>query len=107
MSGGGLSPVAVVTGGGAGIVAASGKARASSVSVTDADAVRDEIDRIVKEDGRLDAVVNVAGISRPSGFASGTEDDWRNVLAVHLNDYRNILDAALPVPMPAVDESSV
>jgi len=138
VSGGEGSPVAVVTGGGAGIgaavaeelgrtgwsvvtmdplvsldgserlpepeettagriVAAGGKARASSVSVTDAGAVRDEIDRIVKEDGRLDAVVNVAGISRPSGFASGTEDDWRNVLAVHLNGYRNILDAALPV----------
>ena len=138
MSGAGGSPVAVVTGGGAGIgaavaeelgrsgwsvvtmdplvsldgserlpepdettagriVAAGGKARASSVSVTDADAVRDEIDRIVKEDGRLDAVVNVAGISRPSGFASGAEEDWRSVLAVHLNGYRNILEAALPV----------
>src|SRR5213079_1253484 len=63
----------------------------------DGDAVRDEIERIVKEDGRLDAVVNVAGISRPSGFATGTEDDWRKVLAVHLDGYRNILDAALPV----------
>jgi NAD(P)-dependent dehydrogenase (short-subunit alcohol dehydrogenase family) len=138
VSAGGGSPVAVVTGGGAGIgaavaeelgrqgwsvvtmdplvsldgsaqlpepeettagriVAAGGNARASSVSVTDADAVRDEIERIVKEDGRLDAVVNVAGISRPSGFASGAEDDWRNVLSVHLDGYRNILDAALPV----------
>jgi NAD(P)-dependent dehydrogenase (short-subunit alcohol dehydrogenase family) len=79
------------------IIAAGGTARASSVSVTDADAVRDEIERIVKEDGRLDAVINVAGISRPSGFASGAEDDWRNVLSVHLDGYRNVLDAALPV----------
>ena len=79
------------------IVAAGGTARATSVSVTDGDAVRDEVERIIKEDGRLDAVVNVAGISRPSGFASGTEDDWRNVLSVHLDGYRNILGAALPV----------
>ncbi|MBA2280444.1 MAG: SDR family NAD(P)-dependent oxidoreductase [Acidimicrobiia bacterium] len=78
------------------IVAAGGKARASSASVTDADAVRAEVDRIVAEDGRLDAVVNVAGITRPTGFAKGTEDDWRSVLAVHLDGYRNVLAAALP-----------
>ena len=27
--------------------------------------------------GRLDAVINVAGITRPTSFARGTEDDWR------------------------------
>ena len=143
MTGGGGTPVAVVTGGGAGIgaavaeelgrqgwsvvtmdplvsldgserlpepeettagriLAAGGQARASSVSVTDADAVRDEIERILKEDGRLDAVVNVAGISRPSGFASGAEDDWRNVLSVHLDGYRNIAMWAVQiVSLPA------
>jgi NAD(P)-dependent dehydrogenase (short-subunit alcohol dehydrogenase family) len=79
------------------IVAAGGAARASSVSVTDRDAVRDEVGGLVSELGRLDAVVNVAGITRPTGFASGTEDDWRSVLAVHLDGYRNVLEAALPV----------
>ena len=47
--------------------------------------------------GRLDAVVNVAGITRPTSFAAGTEDDWRGVLAVHLDGYLNVLDAALPI----------
>ncbi len=49
------------------------------------------------EFGALDAVVNVAGISRPTDFASGTEDDWAAVLAVHLDGYLNVLGAALPL----------
>ena len=79
------------------IVAAGGWARASSASVTDADAVRELFDDLVGELGRLDAVVNVAGITRPTGFASGSEEDWRSVLEVHLDGYRNVLEAALPI----------
>ena len=47
--------------------------------------------------GALDAVVNVAGISRTTGFATGSDADWRDVLSVHLDGYRNILGAALPL----------
>ncbi|HUR78994.1 MAG TPA: SDR family oxidoreductase [Acidimicrobiales bacterium] len=79
------------------IVAAGGSARASSASVTDAEAVRALFADLLAEFGRLDAVVNVAGISRPTGFAKGTEDDWRAVLAVHFDGYCNVLAAALPL----------
>ncbi len=79
------------------IVAAGGAARASFVSVTDGDAVRQLFDDLVHEHGRLDGVINVAGISRPTSFASGSEDDWSAVLAVHLDGYLNILGAALPI----------
>jgi len=79
------------------IVAAGGAARASSASVTDADAVRDLFEELVAEHGRLDAVVNAAGITRPTTFARGTEEDWREVLAVHLGGYLNVLGAALPI----------
>ena len=41
--------------------------------------------------------MNVAGISRPTGFASGDEDDWRAVLDVHVDGYLNVLRAALPI----------
>jgi NAD(P)-dependent dehydrogenase (short-subunit alcohol dehydrogenase family) len=75
------------------IVAAGGGARATSVSVTDGDAIV----ALFEELGRLDAVVNVAGISRPTSFARGTEEDWRSVLSVHLDGYLNILRAALPI----------
>jgi NAD(P)-dependent dehydrogenase (short-subunit alcohol dehydrogenase family) len=79
------------------IVAAGGAARASSASVTDADAVRALFAELMSEHGRLDGVVNVAGISRPTGFAKGNDDDWRSVLTVHLDGYRNVLGAALPI----------
>jgi NAD(P)-dependent dehydrogenase (short-subunit alcohol dehydrogenase family) len=79
------------------IVAAGGQARASNVSVTDADAVCALFDGLVDEFGAVDGVINVAGISRPTSFTGGSDDDWRSVLDVHLNGYRNILEAALPV----------
>jgi NAD(P)-dependent dehydrogenase (short-subunit alcohol dehydrogenase family) len=79
------------------IVAAGGSARASSVSVTDGDAVAGLFQELVDEKGGLDAVVNVAGITRPTFFASGSENDWRAVLEVHLGGYLNVLDAALPL----------
>ena len=79
------------------IVATGGSARASSVSVTDGDAVRDLFGDLVDEHGGLDAVVNVAGITRQTYFGQGSEEDWRAVLAVHLEGYLNVLDAALPL----------
>ena len=79
------------------IVAAGGSARASSVSVTDGEAVRGLFRKLVEEHGGLDAVVNVAGITRQTYFDRGTEEDWLAVLAVHLEGYLNVLDAALPL----------
>ena len=79
------------------IVAAGGAARASAVSVTDEPAVRRLFQELADEFGGLDAVVNVAGISRPTSFAEGSDDDWLSVLSVHLDGYRNVLGAALPL----------
>ena len=79
------------------IVAAGGSARASSASVTDGDALRDLFKELADEMGGLDAVVNVAGITRPTSFARGSEEDWLAVLSVHLGGYLNVLEAALPI----------
>ena len=79
------------------IIAAGGHARASAVSVTDEPAIRKLFAELADEFGGLDAVVNVAGISRPTSYARGSDDDWRSVLSVHLDGYRNVLGAALPL----------
>jgi NAD(P)-dependent dehydrogenase (short-subunit alcohol dehydrogenase family) len=79
------------------IVAAGGSARASSASVTDGEAVGDLFREVSDEHGGLDAVVNVAGITRQTYFGLGTEADWLAVLAVHLGGYLNVLNAALPL----------
>lgn len=79
------------------IVAEGGAARASSLSVTDRAGVSRLFGELAEEFGGLDAVVNVAGISRPTSFTKGSRDDWRSVLSVHLDGYRNVLVAALPL----------
>lgn len=79
------------------IVASGGTAEAVQLSVTDGPGVAALFDRLVSDHGRLDAVVNVAGISRPTSFAAGSEDDWRAVIDVHLGGWLTILDAALPI----------
>ncbi len=78
------------------IIAAGGSARSSPVSVADADGVRALFDELVQTHGAVDAVVNVAGISRPTGYGKGAEQDWSDVVDVHLNGYLNMLGAALP-----------
>lgn len=88
------------------IVASGGRARASGISVTDADAVHGLVADLLAEHGRLDAVVNVAGITRPTGFATGTAEDWAAVLSVHLDGYLNMLAAALP-PMAAAGSGRI
>jgi len=79
------------------IVAAGGSAQASHASGTDAAAVRSLFQKLAEERGGLDAVVNVAGITRQSYFARGTEEDWVVLLNVHLGGWLNVLEAALPL----------
>ena len=79
------------------IVAAGGRARASGASVTDGAGVRQLFTELADEFGGLDAVVNVAGITRPTSFGKGSDDDWRDILSVHLDGYLNVLTAALPL----------
>ena len=88
------------------IVAGGGSARASAVSVTDGAAVDGLFRELVDEHGGLDAVVNVAGITRHTGFAEGTEEEWLAVLDVHLGGYLNVLKAALPL-MAAAGHGSI
>ncbi len=79
------------------IVAAGGSAQASSASVTDGPALHTLFGELAEEHGGLDAVVNVAGITRQSYVARGSEEDWLALLDVHLNGYLNVLEAALPL----------
>lgn len=77
------------------IVAAGGRAQASNVSVTDREAMLGLVEELMATHGRIDAAVNVAGITRPTGFAEGADEDWAAVLAVHLSGYQHLLEAVL------------
>jgi len=79
------------------IEARGGRGLASTVSVTDATAVRALFDDVVRRFGHVDVVVNAAGVLRFPRIAEASEEDWSTVLDVHLGGYLNVLAAALPL----------
>ena len=66
------------------ISATGGKARAGKCSVADAEAVQVMVDAVLAEFGRIDILINNAGILRDKSFAKMELADFRLVLDVHL-----------------------
>lgn len=56
-----------------------------TVDVTDADAVRSVADTIVATEGRVDILVNSAGIARLNSVLETPDDEWRQVMDVNVN----------------------
>jgi NAD(P)-dependent dehydrogenase (short-subunit alcohol dehydrogenase family)/acyl dehydratase/putative sterol carrier protein len=78
------------------ILALGGDAVADFGNVTvPADCAR-MVEAAVARWGRLDAVVNNAGVLRDRTFSKLTDEEWDLVVAVHLTGTRNVVRAALP-----------
>ena len=76
------------------IARAGGRAAANTDSVTSWDGAHAMVEQAVSEFGRLDFVVNNAGIVRDVIFHKMTEADWDAVIAVHLKGSFNVSRAA-------------
>ena len=73
------------------IIAAGGSAVANTDNVAAWDGAKSLVDQAISEFGRLDVVVNNAGILR-DGFIAGLEESqWDAVIAVHLKGHFNVL----------------
>ena len=76
------------------INAAGGKALVNGADVGDHEAAREMIASAVSEFGRLDILVNTAGILRDRMVFNMPEEDWDAVIRVHLKGHFNTIKAA-------------
>ena len=78
------------------ICAAGGVAIANGDSVSDWDAANHMVTQAVDSFGRIDCVINNAGILRDRFFFNMSVDEWRAVIDVHLNGAFYVSRAAAP-----------
>ena len=79
----------------AAIVAAGGRAEAVGLDVTDADAVSAAVAGVLARHGRIDVLVNNAGITRDQLMLRMKRDDWDAVLATNLTAAFTCIQAVL------------
>jgi len=77
-----------------------------SVDVTDSSAVAEGVSAIVSEHGRLDAVVNNAGVQLEKSIAETTDEDYDLVMDVNVRGVFNVARAAVQA-MAAADGGSI
>src|SRR3990172_7459887 len=73
-----------------------GKAQAVGANVTRRDDVERMVAGVISEFGRLDVLINNAGINRDAMSPKMTEEQWDQVLAVNLKGTFLCAQAALP-----------
>lgn len=73
---------------------AGGSAVANFADISDPVHATSIVDQAVEVFGRIDAVVNNAGILRDRIFHKMSHNDWKEVIDVHLNGYFNVSRAA-------------
>lgn len=73
------------------IRSAGGEAKASFGDVTDKKYIADLVEETVDEYGKIDGVVNYAGILRDSMSFNMSLEDWETVVDVHLKGHFNLL----------------
>lgn len=61
-----------------------GRAAIAALDVRDPKAVRDLVARALRESGRLDIMVNNAGLSYPTPIIDGDPDEWRDMLETNI-----------------------
>jgi len=76
------------------IRAAGGAAVANTGSIADWDDARAMVAQAIDSFGRIDGVINVAGILRDRIFHKMSLEDWQAVIGVHLTGYFNVARAA-------------
>ena len=80
----------------ANILAAGGKIAGYAMNVTDETSVEETLQSIVEEHGRIDAVINNAGIDYTKSIEELSYDEWRSVIDVNLTGPFIVTKAVYP-----------
>jgi 2-keto-3-deoxy-L-fuconate dehydrogenase len=78
------------------ITAAGGKAAGFAVNVSDQVQVKETISTIVQKAGRIDLLVNSAGISHIGTLESTLEEDFDRIYQVNIKGVYNVMHAVIP-----------
>lgn len=77
------------------IVASGNKAQCHKVNVADQSDVREKMAEVVRQDGKLDILVNCAGIAHVGKLDQTTEADFDRILSVNVKGVYNCMYAAI------------
>ncbi|WP_444829492.1 SDR family NAD(P)-dependent oxidoreductase [Actinokineospora sp.] len=86
------------------IRAGGGTAEIVELDVTDADVVAAAVETVVRRLGRLDTVVNNAGVMLLGGFESAPPQEWERMVSVNLTGLLHVTRAALPYLNKAAEQ---
>ncbi len=78
------------------ISAAGGVSMLAKANLADSKEARAMVKRVAEEFGRLDVLVNNAGITRDSSLKKMTDEKWEEVIQTNLNAYFYCTSAAIP-----------
>ena len=73
-----------------------GKIFFQKVDVTDQNSVNNAIDEIIKEHGKIEILINNAGIIRDRSFLKMSEEEWDSVINVNLKSLYVVTRAVIP-----------
>ena len=80
----------------ANILAAGGKIASYAMNVTDETSVEETLQSVIEEHGRIDAVINNAGIDYTKSIEELSYDEWRSVIEVNLTGPFIVTKAVYP-----------